>query len=203
MNIGAILMASGAGVRFGSNKLLFPVAGVPLFQRSFAACPPALFTAAVVVSCYEEVLKAAQAAGYEPVYNPFSAEGQAASLRLGLEAVAQRDGYLFAVCDQPYLTAQSVGALLAAHHDAPRGTITALSYGGRRGNPVIFDDSYREELLSLAGDTGGKAVIAAHQDRILLVEAGAERELLDLDSAADVETVVKAGENIDFQRNLW
>ena len=201
MRIGAVMMASGAGRRFGSNKLLFPVDGVPLFRRAFAACPPDWFAEAVVVSCYEEILEAAQAAGYRPVCNPFSAEGQAASIRLGLEALGELDGYLFAVCDQPYLTAQSVGALLAAHHDAPSGTIAALSHGGRRGNPVIFDGCYRRELLTLVGDTGGKAVISAHAERLLLVEAADGRELLDLDSAADAQAVLKA-KNIDFSSKI-
>ena len=189
MNIGAILMASGAGARFGSNKLLFPVAGEPLFRRSFAACPPALFAKAAVVSCYTEILQEAEAAGYLPVFNPDSAEGQSASIRLGLNALGELDGYLFAVCDQPFLTAQSVGALLAAHREAPAGTIAALSYGGRRGSPVLFDSCYRRELLALTGDTGGKAVLAAHADRLLLVEAGEERELFDVDWMEDAQTI--------------
>ena len=193
MNIGAILMASGAGARFGSNKLLFPVEGVPLFRRAFAACPPDWFAEAVVVSCYEEILEAAQAAGYRPVFNPFFAEGQAASIRLGLEALGALDGYLFAVCDQPFLTAQSVGALLAAYHDAPGGAIAALSYGGRRGNPVLFDGCYRAELLALTGDSGGKAVISVHAERLLLVEAQQERELFDVDWAADAQALEKTG----------
>ena len=40
--VGAVLMASGAGSRFGSNKLLHPVEGRPLIQRAFAALPAAL-----------------------------------------------------------------------------------------------------------------------------------------------------------------
>ena len=34
MEIGCVLMASGFGRRFGSNKLLLPVEGVPLVQRA-------------------------------------------------------------------------------------------------------------------------------------------------------------------------
>jgi len=189
MQIGAILMASGTGVRFGGNKLLFPVDGLPLFRCSFSACPPQLFAKAAVVSCYEEILIAAEAAGYLPVFNPEAAEGQSASIRLGLNALGDLDGYLFAVCDQPYLTAQTVGNLLAAHQDAPVGTITALSHSGRRGNPVIFDACYRSELLALTSDTGGKTVISAHQNRLLLVEAAQERELFDLDRVEDAQTI--------------
>ena len=193
MQIGAILMASGTAARFGSNKLLFPVDGVPLFRRSFAACPPHLFAKAAVVSCYEEILAAAEAAGYLPVFNPYFAVGQSASIRLGLNALGDLDGYFFAVCDQPYLTVQTVGNLLTAHQGAPSGTITALAYSGRRGNPVIFDGCYRSELLALTGDIGGKTVIAAHQDRLLLVDAGQAQELFDFDRLEDAQTIDSAG----------
>ena len=57
--VGAVLMASGAGSRFGSNKLLHPVEGRPLIQRAFAALPAALFDRAVVVSRYPEILSLA------------------------------------------------------------------------------------------------------------------------------------------------
>ena len=43
MKIGAVLMASGAGRRFGSNKLLYPVEGVPMIERVMAAVPAELF----------------------------------------------------------------------------------------------------------------------------------------------------------------
>ena len=34
MDIGCVLMASGFGRRFGSNKLLAPAGGVPLVRRA-------------------------------------------------------------------------------------------------------------------------------------------------------------------------
>ena len=40
MKLGAVLMAAGAGRRFGGNKLLYPVEGVPLIDRAMAALPP-------------------------------------------------------------------------------------------------------------------------------------------------------------------
>ena len=48
--LGAVLMASGFGRRFGSNKLLAEVDGVPLYHRAMAALAPAEFDRAVVCS---------------------------------------------------------------------------------------------------------------------------------------------------------
>ena len=54
--VGAVLMASGAGRRFGGNKLLTGVEGTPLIDRAMAALPPGLFARAVLVSRYGEIL---------------------------------------------------------------------------------------------------------------------------------------------------
>ena len=48
--VGCVLMASGAGRRFGSNKLLSAVEGVPLHRRAMAALAPAGFGRLVVCS---------------------------------------------------------------------------------------------------------------------------------------------------------
>lgn len=52
MKLGAVLMASGRARRFGENKLLHPVDGVPMMERAMNALPPELFTKAAVVSPY-------------------------------------------------------------------------------------------------------------------------------------------------------
>ena len=43
MRIGAVLMASGFSHRFGRNKLLQNVEGVPMIERAFQALPAELF----------------------------------------------------------------------------------------------------------------------------------------------------------------
>lgn len=186
MRLGAVLMASGFGRRFGENKLLYPVDGVPMAERAFRALPPALFDRAVVVSACPEVLALADAAGYQSVFNPGAAEGKSASVRLGLARLTDMDGALFAVCDQPWLRRESVERLLAgftAHPDA----ICALSFAGRRGNPMVFPRALFPELLALTGEQGGGAVLRAHPQLLRLTEAASEQELRDVDTRGDLE----------------
>ena len=185
MRIGLILMASGFASRFGANKLLAEVDGAPLIRRAMAAYPPKLFHRAAVVSQYPEILSLAESLGYTAVPNPDAAEGISASIRLGLAAIADTDAALFAVSDQPWLTAESVQKVLAALEAAP-GRIPALSWRGRKGNPCLFPREFYGELAALTGDRGGGAVIRAHPDRLLLVEAASERELLDVDAPSDL-----------------
>lgn len=181
MKLSAVLLAAGLSRRYGSDKLLAEVDGVPLYRRAFAALPAALFFRAAVVGRCPEVLEAAKGAGYLPILNPRPQEGQSVSIRLGLSAVeADSDAVLFSVCDQPWLSRESVEGLIAAWREAP-DRITALSWDGKRGNPVIFPRKYYAELSSLTGDVGGGRVIRAHPDALRLAEALSPRELQDLD----------------------
>ena len=185
MRVGAVLLAAGRGRRFGGNKLLCPVEGTPLVLRAMDALPPRLFCRAAVVSGWPEILELARRRGYLAVDNPLADEGQAASVRLGLAALGEVDGALFAVCDQPFLTAGSVTRLLRCFSETPE-RICALAWAGRRGNPAVFPAALFPELLALAGDVGGGAVIRAHPGLLRLVEAGSPAELRDVDTPADL-----------------
>lgn len=183
--VGCILMASGQGHRFGSNKLFSLYGGLPLYALAFSALPASLFARAVVTSPYEEVLSAGMRANYLPLRNLGAAEGISSSIRLGLSALGDTDGTLFAVCDQPNMRTESIKLLINHFKDSPH-CIWALSWQGRRGNPVIFPRTLYPELLTLTGDTGGIAVIRRHRELLHLSEAGAPEELIDIDRPDDL-----------------
>ena len=185
MNVGLVLMASGAGSRFGANKLLAQIEGRTVAERTMDAYPPALFERAVVVSRYSEVLDMGAARGYLTAANPLADEGISASIRIGVERMAGMDGILFAVCDQPWLTAGSVEKVLAAFEASPE-RIAALGWRGEKGNPCLFPAAFFKELSLLSGDRGGGAVIRAHPEALLLVEAEFELELKDVDCPTDL-----------------
>lgn len=186
MRIGAVLLASGAGTRFGSNKLLHEIQGIPMICRAFAALPASLFDRAAVVSCYSEILALAEEHGYLPIPNPGAEEGQSVSLRLGLSQLLDMDGVLFSVCDQPWLSRKSVERLLVEFLAVP-DRICALSWQGKRGSPVIFPAYTFRDLLELTGDQGGKTIIQANAHRLHLVEADNPKELQDVDTPFDLE----------------
>ena len=149
--------------------------------RAMAALAPAEFDRAVVCSPYPQILAAGERFGFLPLYNGGAAEGISASIRLGLARMSDLDGVLFAVCDQPSLTTKSIIRLKKSFLESP-DAIYALSWQGRRGNPVVFPADLFGELAALTGDTGGGAVIRRHPERLRLVEAFSPNELLDVDN---------------------
>ena len=185
MKVGGVLLASGAGRRFGGNKLLAPVEGVPLCRRAMAALAGAGLDRLALCSPYPEVLELGAALGFAPMFNPNAAEGVSASIRLGLSAMDGMDGVLFSVCDQPWLTTESIIRLKNAFLESETA-VCALAWKGKRGNPAIFPADLFGELAALTGDAGGSAVLRAHPDRLRLVEAASPRELLDVDTPEDL-----------------
>ena len=183
--VGAVLLASGLGRRFGSNKLLTAVEGVSLYRRAMTALAGAGLDRLAVCSPYQEILEAGEALGFLPLYNPDGAEGISASIRLGVSRMEDMDGVLFSVCDQPFLTTESIIYLRKSFEES-ENAICALAWQGQRGNPVIFPADLFGELAALTGDTGGGAVVKGHPDRLVLVEAADPRELSDVDTPADL-----------------
>ena len=95
------------------------------------------------------------------------------------------DGVLFSVCDQPFLTTESI-IKLKNTFTCSDNAICALAWRGNRGNPVLFPADLLDELAALTGDTGGGAVVKRHLDRLVLVEAFSPKELDDVDNPEDL-----------------
>lgn len=178
--IAVILEAAGNSKRFGSNKLLHVMDdGRPMIASVLDAVRQVSFYKKIVVTQYDEV--AALAADFDIVINDRPDLGISRSMQLGLMAAGDADAYMFCVCDQPGLKASTLEKLTEAYKKGTAG-IVSLSWQGKMCNPKIFSSRYKEELMSLSGDTGGRQIIAAHSDDLLLAEAESENEVTDIDS---------------------
>lgn len=182
-----IVLAAGAGKRFGSNKLLASIQGKPLYRhmlnklKAFQAFP------VYVVTGYEQIQTEAEELGIHVVENKQPELGISRSLKLGLKECLkenpQIEGVLFSVCDQPNLTLPTMFELIRTAMLRP-GKIICSGHNGVPGNPVLWSKEYFDELMTLEGDTGGKKVLECHREQRVLVEIEAE-ELKDIDRKQD------------------
>ena len=187
MRIGCVVMAAGAGRRFGENKLLAPLQGVPLYRRALTAVPPQVFDRVVVVTGCGEIARAAEDCGFSVIRNDAPELGISRTVRLGLQAMEDLDGVLFMTADQPFLTAATVKRLTEVFAASP-DRIVAAAADGQRGNPCLFPAELFPALLALEGDTGGARVIRANPHRVTLAEVPS-RELLDTDTRQMLEAL--------------
>ena len=186
--LGCVVMASGEGTRFGcepGEKLVAPLAGTAVLERTLSALPADLLDVVVVTRwdavealCARLSVRCVRAAG------PLKSD----TMRAGLEALGHRAGCLFVTGDQPLLGEKSVRAMVAALTHEPTA-IVRLAWHGRAANPVLWPNDTLGALAQLEGDTGGRVLLDGHAElegRVRLVEAASEWELADVDMPEDL-----------------
>jgi CTP:molybdopterin cytidylyltransferase MocA len=186
-----LLLAAGAGTRFGRPKALVSFRGELLVHRGVrmlqdGGCDPVVV---VLGARADEVL--ATAGLQDTVLAPDWETGMGASLRAGLAALARRggaDAVVVALADQPLVGAESVVRLRAAH---AAGAVAAVAtYDGKPRNPVLLDGSTWTEVAAVAlGDAGARPWLRAHPDLITPVPCDGTGSPFDVDTPDDLATV--------------
>lgn len=170
--IAAIVLAAGAARRFGAQKLIQPVNGVPLVrasvERVLAAGPE--LTVVVVGHQADAVRRALAGLNVEIVINPRPDDGMSSSLRVGLEMVPSNAvGVLVALGDQPIVRDEVIPELMTRFGNDDVA-IMAPKYQGVQGLPVVFSSAVFPELRALTGDRGARSVVEADPSRVGYVE---------------------------------
>jgi len=185
----ALVLAAGAGTRFGGAKLTAPWRGGVLVDGALAAAFEApVRTVTVVTGADPEVGPAArafaaakgQSARLRLVHARHHARGMAASLRAGITSLPPDAGGAFVFLgDMPRIPS----AILPGLADALAGGAQAAApvFEGRRGHPVLFGRPLFGDLLALEGDEGAKALLARLGDRLALVAPADAGVLFDID----------------------
>lgn len=189
-----ILLAAGLSRRFGpENKLLWPVAGRPLFRHTLDRLERLQNpdTRLLVMTNTPEIRAWCESRNISWGASPQADQGIAHTIRAALALAGDTEAYVFFVADQPKLEESTIRRLLSAC-EAGNAPVGCLVSGDRRGNPVWFSALLRPELEQLTGDTGGRAVLQAHWAQALRVEAaGEELEDIDLPSCLSEKITVK------------
>lgn len=110
-----IVLAAGNSSRFGTNKLLYPINNIPMYQYTLNLIKKLNPKQIILVTKYPEITKKIDP-NIIVVSNYDTYLGQSHSMRLAIKTSQQLssdniDGYLFIVCDQPFLTFTSLNKL--------------------------------------------------------------------------------------------
>ena len=104
------------------------------------------------------------------------------------------DGYMFFTADQPFLDIDTI-RILQNKYTENSDYIIVPTCDGKRGSPVIFPSSFKEDFLKLQGDVGGKIIINKNLDKVKFVEVQDSRKLFDIDTKEGYEYILKLEEN--------
>jgi molybdenum cofactor cytidylyltransferase len=178
---GALVLAAGEGRRFGGTKQLAELHGRPLLEHALAAVTAVSPRVVVLGHAAAEIRAGVDLHGAEPVLCEDWHEGQSASLRRGLAALADADAVLVVLGDQPGITASAIDAVLAegGDEDAVRAT-----YDGVPGHPVLLRRALLDRAGQLRGDSGFRDLLRGA--RVREVEVGHLADPADIDTREEL-----------------
>jgi len=191
--ISAILLAAGESKRMGELKQLMPFGqNTTIVEQAIDNLLSAAVNEVIVVVGYraEEVIKSIVGKPVKIAINPNYRQGMSTSIIAGLNLVDSRaQAAMLTLGDQPLINSQTINRLLEEFHNHDRG-IAIPTYQGRRGHPIIFAIKYKEKLLELKGDIGGRQIVKDHPDDILEVAVNAGGIITDIDTISDYQFYV-------------
>lgn len=184
--ITGILLAAGAGRRFGSDKLagLLPE-NIPVAVQSCRNLLAGTGRVLAVIRPGAEMLRALlEAEGAEVAVCPHAELGMGSSVAFGIQQTAGAHGWLVALADMPWIKPSTIRQVAAAISQG--AAIAAPVWQEQRGHPVGFNARFFNELSALSGDTGAKALLASNQPHIVTLDCGDPGILWDIDYPDDL-----------------
>ncbi|WP_433549924.1 nucleotidyltransferase family protein [Micromonospora zamorensis] len=180
-----LLLAAGAGRRYGRPKALVELDGVPLVRRGITllrdgGCTP---VHVVLGAGADEV---PELPGAVPVRHDGWPEGLGSSLRRGLASLpADVPAAVVVLVDQPLLSPVAVRRVRAAY--AGGALVAVATYAGRPGHPVLLAREIWPLLDRYAvGDRGARVLLRDRPDLVVEVPCDDVGAPLDVDTPADL-----------------
>lgn len=201
-----IYLAAGYSRRFGTNKLLTPYNGTPMYRVLLNRLVRILETDELVkditvVTQYREIEDEVIQIGRETglpvrcVINPDPSRGISSSIKCAVKylieantasvpADGQKNDFdralIFFVADTPHLAEETVVRFVHAFAQSGK-RLACIGRDGEMGNPGGFGVEFIPELIELEGDRGGKRILLAHKDDVYIFSDTKPEELEDID----------------------
>ncbi len=189
---GIIILAAGSSSRLGKPKQLLFYQNKSLIEHiTVEAVKADLYPIVIVTGANaEQVSLALNKKDEEIVYNEHWQQGMASSIVAGISKMLLLDdnveAALIAVCDQPFVTAELLQALINKKAETGKG-IVACTYADTAGTPVLFDRKYFIDLQQLKGEEGAKKLLKLYEADLVTVSF--PQGSIDIDTEADYKAL--------------
>jgi nicotine blue oxidoreductase len=185
VTVAGLVLAAGAGRRFGGPKALAEIGWERLVDRAVRVLHEAGISSTYVVQGAVPLT----VPGADVVDNPDWADGMGSSLRAGLAGLpSDVVAAVVLLVDQPGLTPDAVRRVVAAAGPVLELAVAVATYDGSRGHPVLLGRQHWPAVAETAvGDRGARDFLARHGDAVVEVACGDVAVPDDVDTPADLD----------------
>jgi molybdenum cofactor cytidylyltransferase len=200
--ISAIILAAGESKRMGRVKQLMTLGDSTILEKVIDNVIGSEVNEVIVVLGYkvDEVKKTIMPKQVKIAINPDYVKGMSTSIVAGIKmADRNTEGLMIVLGDQPFIDSKTIEDLITAFSMGNKGIVLPV-FQGRRGNPVIFSTKYKNELLSLKGDIGGRDIVSRNPDDLLELTVDCEGVLTDIDTPESYNIRLEKEKNNSINR---
>jgi molybdenum cofactor cytidylyltransferase len=192
--ISIILLAAGLSRRMGAaNKLLLPFQGKTMLETTLDHLLQVTNAEIIVVLGHEaeQIRPLLENYKVKVVFNPNFENGMTSSIQAGVNAASEQSaGFMTCLSDMPLIQAVDYQYLADVFLDKiqsePRVIVQPV-FEGKPGNPVIFSNIYKPDILSLNFPEGCKPIVQANRAYVHQVNINTDAVLRDADTEDDFE----------------
>ena len=185
--ISAILLAAGKSKRMeGENKLVKKIKGTPLIKHSVKNILNSSVDEIIIVLGYQKEIIEKLIGKNEKikfVFNNDFKSGMASSIKVGLNHISNTsEAFFICLGDMPMIKPDIYNQLIKSRNQKD---ILIPTYNGQQGNPVLFNKSMREKIVSIKGDAGAKKILELNKDKALNLEINSQSIVRGFDTKED------------------
>lgn len=189
--IGALVLAGGAGRRFGADKRIAALpSGKSLLEATVSSLSASFEEILLVLRPGDEVLASALSQACTKltcVFAPKATLGMGHSLAHGASLISDWEGAAICLGDMPFIQPSSFQQIQLAFFESElEAPIISPSYERRPGHPVLFHHRYFAALGALKGDQGARRLLLEHTESVIDLALSDAGILQDVDRPSDL-----------------
>lgn len=189
--ITGIIMASGFSKRMNKDKLTLSFGGELVIEKVIKAAKNSMLDELILVYQNELIRDIGQKHGIKTVFNPCPEKGQSESMKLGIRSSSlDTEAFMFIVGDQPLLDSKTINIIIEMFKSSDKEIIVP-SYIGKKGSPTLFSSKFKDKLLEVEGDRGGRNIIEDNPTKVGYVTIDDYKVGLDIDTWDEYQHLVK------------